>query len=742
MSFGAAPSDWSHFDLICGIGCDLLPVVSRIGATPSPGSRIKAIGKVPSVFNDAGQVVGIPRWTAHSTTPAEIARWSTEGDYGICIQTRTVRALDVDIDAELSEAIGDFIQTFGIGVLPMRMRPNSDRCLFAFEIDGDARWSKRVMRTSGGAIEFLANGQQFVAVGTHPSGARYEWCGGATGLPDGFPVISAAQFEALWAALAARFATEPVRAPRDLVDRVAGLDAGVELDEVGKWLTDNDLVVTRDGARLDIICPFFREHTDAIQGAESSTSYFLGGSGGFEQGHFRCLHAHCEHRSDGEFLQAVGYIASAFDVVDSREAAQISVNAASPSPSPTSNRPLPAFSRDANGEIFATVDNVARALRSPWVLGHALGHDAFRDDIMLSTNDDWDGDWRVMTDVDMVRFRLMLERVGFKPIGRELMRDAVMMVADDHRFDSAANWLNGLRWDGVPRVDRFAADYLGARGDAAYLAAVSRYLWTALAGRVLDPGCKADMVPILVGAEGARKSSAVAAIAPAYDFTCEVSFADSEVETARKMRGTLVAEINELRGLGTRDAESIRAFITRRYEKWTPKYREFSLTVARRTILIGTTNSDEFLSDGTHRRWLPFEVERCDTVAIERDREQLWSEASALWLCDGVDWEDAERLARGEHSTFEAVESWEETIVEWLDSVGFVESGDAPAGARRGDVPFSMREVLCGALNLTVAAIKRTDELRVGKILRKLGFEKRVTHMGAVRGKRWIKSVE
>jgi hypothetical protein len=54
-------------------------------------------------------------------------------------------------------------------------------------------------------VEFLATGQQFIAVGTHPSGVRYEW---AAGLPDAFPVLSLEQFEALWSELAATFGIE------------------------------------------------------------------------------------------------------------------------------------------------------------------------------------------------------------------------------------------------------------------------------------------------------------------------------------------------------------------------------------------------------------------------------------------------------------------------------------------------------------------------------------------------------
>mgnify|MGYP000876491511 CR=1 FL=1 len=56
---------------------------------------------------------------------------------------------------------------------------------------------------------------------------------------------------------------------------------------------------------LAIRCPWEHLHTTA--GDKTSTVYFIAGGGGFEQGHFRCLHAHCAERQDYEFLDAIGY---------------------------------------------------------------------------------------------------------------------------------------------------------------------------------------------------------------------------------------------------------------------------------------------------------------------------------------------------------------------------------------------------------------------------------------------------
>lgn len=89
----------------------------------------------------------------------------------------------------------------------------------------------------------------------------------------------------------------------------------------------------------------------------------------------------------------------------------------------------------------------------------------------------------------------------------------VLLAADEQPFDSAITWLNGLEWDGVPRIECFYHTHFGT-ADTPYTRAVSMYMWTALAGRVLEPGIKADMVPILVGPQGCGKSSGVEALSP------------------------------------------------------------------------------------------------------------------------------------------------------------------------------------------------------------------------------------
>jgi hypothetical protein len=175
QAYGATPSDWLHFDWGLDLTEDLLPVVSNPNAKISPKSSLKALGKTPSVYNSQGLVVGIPNWTKRITTAEEIDEWERQPDYGICIQTRRLRAIDIDVDdPDRAREITAFLQR-NMGVKTYRRwRENSGKCLLAFMCPGT--FSKRAFKVKGGGqVEFLADGQQFVAVGTHPTGVRYQW---------------------------------------------------------------------------------------------------------------------------------------------------------------------------------------------------------------------------------------------------------------------------------------------------------------------------------------------------------------------------------------------------------------------------------------------------------------------------------------------------------------------------------------------------------------------------------------
>ncbi|HED6952386.1 replication protein [Citrobacter freundii] len=701
-NWGATPDEWFHFDLVLGRTDQLLPVVCNPGAAISPDSKLKALGKTPSRYNRDRLVTGIAQWTEHVVTEHDFARWSKEPDYGICVRTG-YGWLALDCDSEDEDIQADIRKTLVqlLGELPpRRWRANSNKCLYLLGVEGDFR--KRIHRLEGelGIIELLASGQQFVACGTHASGARIEWDGG---LPDEPPVITADQLEMLWLRLADQLPVAVTTEAGSTKMRDRSTFTPGATDETADYLDANGWTLL-DGANGEryIRCPFEDGHSTG--GDPTSTVYFPGGTAGFEQGHFKCLHASCAHRDDGDFLNSIGIRNDDFEDLTSTEVAE--------------PLPLPAFERDKWGRIEATISNAAKAVVRPDFVDIDIRFDQFRDEIMFAPAGS--GQWQAFTDADYARLRITMEKRGFKPVGRELIRDVVLLAADEQPFDSATTWLNGLEWDGVPRIETFYHTHFGT-ADTPYTRAVSMYMWTALAGRVLEPGVKADMVPILVGPQGCGKSSGVEALSPDPAFFTEISFAEKDDDLARKMRGRLVAEIGELRGLNTKELESIKAFVTRTHENWIPKYREFATQFPRRLVFVGTTNEDEFLADKTgNRRWLPVEVSKVDVKAIKTDLLLLWAEARETFKrLGGIQFRDAERLGASVHEQYTIKDAWLETVEKWLDTPDLM-TNDIPRNCEF----LRASDVLRDAIGLNPSHIGKREEMRISNVLQNCGYKR------------------
>ena len=309
MAIGATPAQWARF-VDAGLTADLLPVVSDRTIPIHPESKLRELGKTPSRLS-GGFAVGIPKWTDQQTNERQVRGWSADERLGICIQTRRVRAIDIDVPDEAeSRRIGEIVESM-LGTLPVRTRSNSGKQLIAFVLEGD--YTKRIIKSVDGPIEFLATGQQFIAQGTHPSGVPYEWRGlEVLDVLGDFPHVKAEEFEALWAMLAELYgkSIEVQEGMRPVEARTAAAmrdDVVSYLDEHG-WVRD----WSPDG-KVYVRCPWKDGHSSDSGSTEST--WFPAGVGGFNAGHYKCLHASCAHRTDDDFLRAVGWVENQFEPI-------------------------------------------------------------------------------------------------------------------------------------------------------------------------------------------------------------------------------------------------------------------------------------------------------------------------------------------------------------------------------------------------------------------------------------------
>jgi predicted P-loop ATPase len=247
---------------------------------------------------------------------------------------------------------------------------------------------------------------------------------------------------------------------------------------------------------------------------------------------------------------------------------------------------------------------------------------------------------------------------------------------EKNSFHPIRDYLKALEWDGRKRVQDFATKYLGASGDPAYHRAVSRCLFVSAIARVMEPGVKADHVPILEGPQGVGKSSVVEELSKPW-FSDDIADLGTK-DSAMQVRSTWVMELSELSAMTKSAMEKIKAFISRKHDRYRPPYGRRVVEVPRQNIFIGSTNDASWNKDLTGaRRFFPITCGNIDLAAVKRDRDQLWAEAFAMYKNGGQWWltEEETTLAVKEQEARLEIDEWREPIERYVENLEQVTVG-------------------------------------------------------------------
>jgi predicted P-loop ATPase len=231
-----------------------------------------------------------------------------------------------------------------------------------------------------------------------------------------------------------------------------------------------------------------------------------------------------------------------------------------------------------------------------------------------------------------------------------------MRAARVNSFNSAAQWLDALApWDRVDRIAHFYSDVCGAP-DTPYVRAVGIYTWLAITSRMRTPGARADMVPVLIGAQGIGKTTLGRIIGG--ERYGEVGLSNAgDKDWCLALRGKILVEFSELSGHSRAELETIKAVISRTVDEYRAPYERVPEPHPRGFIFFATTNERDFLNDaGGNRRWLPIDCPAPLALDVATAmREQYFAEALAIiraneagdyWNVPGAGEVQDEHLAR------------------------------------------------------------------------------------------------
>jgi hypothetical protein len=235
-----------------------------------------------------------------------------------------------------------------------------------------------------------------------------------------------------------------------------------------------------------------------------------------------------------------------------------------------------------------------------------------------------------LDDPAMNRLWLELDEMfNFRPT-KEFFWTVVQDAARRSSFHPVRDYLDGLVWDGLERLDGWLTTYAGAE-DNEYTRAIGALVLVAAVRRVVRPGCKFDEMLVLESSQGTNKSSALRALAVRDEwFTDDLPLNAESKIVIERLAGRWIVEAGELKGMRASDVEHLKALLSRQHDTARLAYERMPVQVPRQCIIVGTTNSDRYLNDSTgNRRFWPVKIEAFDLERLTHDRDQLWAEAVA-----------------------------------------------------------------------------------------------------------------
>ncbi len=350
-----------------------------------------------------------------------------------------------------------------------------------------------------------------------------------------------------------------------------------------------------------------------------------------------------------------------------------------------------------------------------------LSFDEFAVRTMALAGTPWNPSSREWGEVDDIRLAEWLQHKGC-PVSDDTAAKAVAAVSRERSFHPVREYLSKLEWDKRERIDTWLRDYLGV-GDTKYSRAVgARWLISAVA-RVMQPACQADHCLILEGPQGRRKSSALRVLAGEW-FTDQVGDL-SQKDAAQQIHGVWIVEFAELEQVVQQRAEAavVKAFITRRVDRFRPPYERRPADFPRQCVFAGSVNLESYLRDETGgRRFWSVRCGEINVPALERDRDQLWAEARARFEAGAVWWLDDPELvdlAAEEQEARYELDPWDEIV--WGGAEG-LRSAWQSSGSPVEEFKLTIEDVLRAVLKMPEAAWQHAHRLRIGRILRRHGL--------------------
>ncbi len=367
------------------------------------------------------------------------------------------------------------------------------------------------------------------------------------------------------------------------------------------------------------------------------------------------------------------------------------------------------FIRNEDGRVIAkNQENIRRAVE---MLNYDLSYDQFSDKLLINHQPMEDHQ------VEHIYFQIDTEFRFLPPF--DFFKQKLRHLAWCNAFHPVKDYLKGLEWDKVPRIDTWLIEAASV-DDTPYTRAISSIMLIAAVRRIRQPGCKYDEMVVWESTkQGSEKSSAAQALCPnpAW-FSDDLALNLRSQQLIEATLGKWIIEASDLAGKRKTEIEQLKATLSRQVDGPARlAYAHFPVERPRHFIIIGTTNSTAYLNDPTGaRRFWPMTVKRFDVAWIKANRDQLWAEACVREAAgESIRLhEDLWPAATDHQEARREIDPWEAHIRSLLLSI-------EPKSDGKRRVTTNM---IWEALAITTDRRDRYGSLRISDIMQRLGFKR------------------
>lgn len=354
---------------------------------------------------------------------------------------------------------------------------------------------------------------------------------------------------------------------------------------------------------------------------------------------------------------------------------------------------------------------------------------------------------------DLARTQVWFERTCGITLGRDTLSDVVALASKQTIFHPIREYFATIKWDNYPRLDYAARTYFGAAGHHHENIALRMWMVSAVA-RILSPGCQADYLVVLEGPQGIGKSTGLQLLAgEQWYLSTNLDLESKEIYMA--MQGKWIIEFAEFSSLKKADILRRKEFFSEKYNSYVPKFENLRVDLLRQCVFASTTNESAYLADPSgDRRYWPIACTRVDRDSIQRDRDQLWAEAVAIYLGAHECEEHGTELAkRGDHDASSMCTRSSRCQLHAWWPIGADHDMLAAAQAERYDADIwttavtkylaestrsfhATRDIL-NHLGIETPHQDRRNAQRIASIMRQLGYENATGIIDGQRARGW-----